>query len=64
LPKKPPKLDEYRRLAAEATALADASSLDHVREKHEMAAIQWATLAATEESRNDRWAAPAMWRAS
>ena len=40
---------EYRRLATAAQALADASPLDHVREKHERAASTWAALAELDE---------------
>jgi len=40
---------EYRRLAQAADALADASSLDHVREKHEQASARWAELAELDE---------------
>lgn len=49
MPKRPAKVDLYRRLALEAATLAEASGLDHVREKHETAAAQWAALADTEE---------------
>lgn len=49
MPRKPPKADEYRRLALEAAAHALASGLDHVREKHEKAAVQWASLAVLED---------------
>lgn len=45
------KSEEYHRLAAEAAALAVASPLDHVREKHETAALQWTALAISEENR-------------
>ena len=51
MPNKPAKVEEYRRFAAEAAALAVASCLGHVREKHLIAAMQWAALAATEEER-------------
>ena len=47
--KKLPKIDEYRRLALEATAHAQASGLDRVREIHEQAAARWAALAVREE---------------
>lgn len=40
---------EYRRLATAAQALADASPLAHVREKHETAANTWAALAELDE---------------
>lgn len=40
---------EYRRLASMASLQAQASSLDHVREKHEQAAAQWASLADLDE---------------
>ena len=39
------RLAEYERLAAHASALAEASTLAHVREKHELAAAQWRSLA-------------------
>lgn len=41
---------EYRELAQKSAALAAASPLDHVREKHEMAAIRWSLLANMDES--------------
>jgi len=41
---------EYRRLAAQAAALAAGSALDHVREKHQVAAARWAALAALDEA--------------
>ncbi|HEY3800456.1 MAG TPA: hypothetical protein VGL58_19055 [Caulobacteraceae bacterium] len=41
---------EYRDLALAATALAEASGLDHVREKHERAAARWSELAALDEA--------------
>jgi hypothetical protein len=47
--KKQIKADEYRRLAGEASALARACGLDNVREKHELAAAQWTSLAEREE---------------
>ena len=47
--KKLPKIDEYRRLALEATAHAQASGLDRVREIHEQAAARWSALALREE---------------
>jgi len=40
---------EYRRLATAALAMADASALAHVREKHEHAAATWAALAELDE---------------
>ncbi|HUO23078.1 MAG TPA: hypothetical protein VMU59_11235 [Caulobacteraceae bacterium] len=40
---------EYRRLAAAAGALAEASPLANVREKHELAAAQWTALAVLDE---------------
>ena len=43
------KAAEYRRLATQASALAVASPLAHVREKHELAADRWGVLAALEE---------------
>jgi len=51
MPKKPAKIDEYRRLALEATTIARSSGLAHVREKHETAAAQWSALAKLEEER-------------
>jgi hypothetical protein len=53
LPRKPPKANEYRRLAQEAAASAQASGLDHVREIHEKAAIRWAALAVREDRLHD-----------
>jgi len=41
---------EYRGRALDASALAAASLLDHVREKHETAAARWQALAALNES--------------
>jgi len=49
LHKKQIKAGEYRRLACEALALASASGLDNVREKHELAAARWNDLAEQEE---------------
>ncbi len=43
--RKQTRADEYRRLADVATALAEASPLDNVREKHELAAEKWTNLA-------------------
>lgn len=40
---------EYRRLAQAASVTAEASVLDHVREKHEQAAAQWEALALLDE---------------
>ncbi|MBW8813000.1 MAG: hypothetical protein JF588_06200 [Caulobacterales bacterium] len=40
---------EYRRLAIAADALAAASLLAHVREKHEHAAARWIALAVLDE---------------
>lgn len=39
------KIGEYSRLADNAMALAEASVLDNVREKHELAAARWRDLA-------------------
>ncbi len=39
----------YRERASEAGALAAASILDHVRDKHERAALRWRELAAIDE---------------
>ena len=44
---------EYRRLATESLVLAEASVLDHVREKHELASIRWTDLAALDEARSE-----------
>jgi|GEM_PF-6204057 len=41
----------YRVRACEAVALAAASALDHVREKHERAAVRWSELAAIDAPR-------------
>jgi len=43
------KAAEYRRLAEAADALAAASSLEHVREKHAQAAAKWNELAGLDE---------------
>ena len=43
----------YRRLSGEASALAESSALVNVREKHEVAAARWATLAALDEDPED-----------
>jgi hypothetical protein len=40
---------EYRRLATAAGALAEATPLPHVREKHETAAARWTELAILDE---------------
>ena len=40
------KAEEYRARALGASALAAASSLEHVREKHVVAASRWLALAA------------------
>lgn len=40
---------EYRERASASRALVDASSLQHVREKHELAAATWSALAAMDE---------------
>jgi hypothetical protein len=39
------RVAEYRRLAEQASALAEGSALDNVREKHERAAERWTALA-------------------
>lgn len=44
---------EYRDLAQQSSALAAASPLEHVREKHEQAAARWSLLAAMDESPRD-----------
>lgn len=41
---------EYQARARDASALAEASVLDHVREKHERAATRWRELAAINEA--------------
>jgi hypothetical protein len=41
---------EYQDRARHASALAEASVLDHVREKHELAATRWRELAAMNEA--------------
>jgi hypothetical protein len=43
---------EYRALADKAAALAAASPLDNVREKHTQAALQWTQLADMDDRRN------------
>jgi hypothetical protein len=58
VPKKLAKSEEYRCLAAQAAALASASNLAHVREKHETAAAQWTALAATQDARRRIGPAP------
>ena len=40
---------EYRRLWVHASALAEGSTLENVRKKHEVAAARWAALAALDE---------------
>jgi hypothetical protein len=40
----------YRQLAVQASALAHSSTLEHVREKHQLAAARWTTLAALDSS--------------
>lgn len=44
----------YRRLSGQASALAEGSALVNVREKHEVAAARWATLAALDEDPEDQ----------
>lgn len=44
------RAEECRRLAGLALDLAAASSLDHVREKHEAAAQRWLALAEIDEN--------------
>jgi|HubBroStandDraft_3_1064219.scaffolds.fasta_scaffold2595399_1 hypothetical protein len=41
---------EYHDLAQKSAALAAASPLDRVREKHEAAALRWSLLATMDES--------------
>lgn len=43
------KANEYRGRALDASALAEASPLERVREKHELAAATWTELAALQE---------------
>jgi len=43
------KTTQYQDRARDASALAEASSLDHVRRKHELAAARWRELAAMNE---------------
>jgi hypothetical protein len=50
---------EYRRMAAHAADLAQASPLSHVREKHEVAAARWAALAELDERPSDAAPKPA-----
>jgi hypothetical protein len=40
---------QYRLLASAQSALMGASSLPHVREKHELAAAKWSALADLDE---------------
>lgn len=47
--KRQAKAAEYHALALDASALAAASLLDRVREKHETAADRWRRLAALNE---------------
>jgi hypothetical protein len=47
--KKQVRAAEYRLLAQAADALAEASPLAHVREKHEQAAARWTELALLDE---------------
>jgi len=44
---------EYRRLADNASTLAQGAALGHVREKHEVAAARWRVLAASDERPGD-----------
>lgn len=44
---------EYRELARKSAAIAAASLLDNVREKHARAALQWEVLAALNERSSD-----------
>jgi hypothetical protein len=44
---------EYRALAAQSAALADATPLEHVREKHRLAAARWTALAEVDEHDNE-----------
>lgn len=48
--KRTARADECRRLAAMALELAAASTLDHVREKHEAAAQRWLALAEIDDN--------------
>jgi hypothetical protein len=45
------RVDEYRAKAREASALAGASVLSQVRERHKAAALAWAELAEAEDER-------------
>lgn len=40
---------EYRKMAEAASVLVAASTLGHVREKHELAAARWTALAELDE---------------
>lgn len=48
--KRQAKSAEYRARADDAAALADASPLANVREKHQAAAVRWTELAVLYES--------------
>jgi hypothetical protein len=50
---------EYRRLAAAAEAMAEASPLANIREKHERACATWTALALLDEGSADAKAPPA-----
>lgn len=48
------RAEDYRSKARDASAMAEASTLDRVREKHELAAATWLGMAKSEESRDLR----------
>lgn len=60
------KAAEYRSRAQEASALADASLLERVREKYEVAAARWTDLALLNErqSRAPRPPTPGIFEAA
>ena len=47
--KKRGKTEDYYAMASASAALAEAATLDHVREKHEVAAAKWRDLAILSE---------------
>jgi len=48
---------QYRQMARQASAMAEACVLDRAREQHELSATRWTELAETEERRTARHAA-------
>ena len=48
------KAEDYRCKARNASAMAEASTLDRVREKHELAAATWREMAESQECRDRR----------